>query len=160
MSIKSRSQRQELAMLLPAVIFLIALIVVPFALSIWFSFTDQRLVPRPIPTKVVGLTNYFRMLDDPLFWQAIWNTVLFALLVVPFQLAISLGAALILNAAIPFRSVFRAIAILPLLLPMTVIVAIWAVLFRIPNGPLNAAYQLFSGPGNYVDWIGSSSTAN
>ena len=114
MSIKSRSQRQELAMLLPAVIFLTALIVVPFALSIWFSFTDQRLVPRPIPTKVIGFTNYFRMFDDPLFWQAIWNTVLFALLVVPFQLAISLGAALILNAAIPFRSVFRAIAILPL----------------------------------------------
>ena len=159
MSIKSRSQRQELAMLLPALIFLTALIVVPFALSIWFSFTDQRLVPRPIPTKVIGFTNYFRMFGDPLFWQAIWNTVLFAALVVPFQLAMSLGAALILNAAIPFRSVFRAIAILPLLLPMTVIVAIWAVLFRIPTGPLNATYQWFTGSEHYIDCLGNSSTA-
>lgn len=159
MSIKSRSQGQELAMLLPAVIFLIALIVVPFALSIWFSFTDQRLVPRPIPTKIIGLTNYFRMFEDPLFWQALRNTALFALLVVPLQLAISLGVALILNAALPFRAVFRAIAILPLLLPMTVIVAIWAVLFRTPNGPFNMIYQAFAGAGNYVDWIGNPSTA-
>src|SRR4051812_37068481 len=102
MSIKSRSRGHELAMLMPAVILIIALTVVPFAMSIWFSFTDQRLAPRPIPTKIIGLTNYFRMFEDPLFWQAIWNTVLFALLVVPFQLAISLGVALILNAALPF----------------------------------------------------------
>lgn len=159
MKVGNRDRAQEIAMLLPAVLFLAVLIATPFLLSVWFSFTDQRLVPRPVPTKVIGLTNYQRMFEDPKFWQAIGNTILFAVLVVPFQLAISLGTALILNAAIPFRAVFRSIAILPLLLPMTVIVAIWAVLFRIPNGPLNAALQLFTGPGNYVDWIGQSSTA-
>jgi multiple sugar transport system permease protein len=159
MRIKTKGQGQQLAMLLPALIFITALIVVPFLLSVWFSFTDQRLVPRPIPTKVIGLTNYQRMFADPLFWQAIRNTVLFALIVTPVQLAISLGAALILNAAIPFRSFFRSVAILPLLLPMTVIVSIWAVLFRIPAGPFNAVYQWFAGPGNYVDFLGNPSTA-
>lgn len=159
MSIKSRSTRQELAMLLPAMLFLLIIIAVPFALSIWFSFTDQRLAPRPIPTSFIGWTNYERMFADRLFWQAIGNTLLFAVLVVPFQLAISLAAALALNAAIPFRNVFRAVSILPLLLPITVVVAIWAVLYRIPTGPLNAAYQLFAGPQNYIDFIGGSSTA-
>jgi multiple sugar transport system permease protein len=159
MSIKTHGRGQEWAMLLPAVIFVIVLIVVPFVLSGWFSFTDQRLVPRPIPTKIIGLTNYERMFGDPLFWQAIWNTVFFALLVVPFQLSISLGVALVLNSAIPFRSFFRSVAMLPLLLPMTVIVAIWAVLFRIPNGPFNAAYQLFAGSGVYVDFLGNPATA-
>ena len=146
-------------MLLPAMIFIVAVIVVPFALSIWFSFTDQRLVPRPIPTKFIGFTNYERMFADPEFWKAIGNTVFFAMLVVPFQLAISLGAALALNTLIPARGFFRSVVMLPLLLPITVVVAIWAVLFRIPNGPLNAAWQLFAGQGNYVDWIGTSSTA-
>lgn len=159
MQVGKRERAQEFAMLLPALLFLLVLIVTPFLLSVWFSFTDQRLVPRPVPTKVIGLTNYQRMFEDPKFWQAIGNTVYFAALVVPFQLAISLGTALILNAAIPFRSIFRSIAILPLLLPMTVIVAIWAVLFRIPNGPLNAVVQLVAGPQSYVDWIGQSSTA-
>lgn len=159
MRIRTRSHGQELAMLLPALIFIIALIVVPFLLSIWFSFTDQRLVPRPIPTKFIGTTNYQRMFVDPLFWQAIWNTVLFALVVTPVQLALSLGAAMALNSTIPFRSFFRSVAILPLLLPMTVIVSIWAVLFRIPAGPFNAVYQWFAGSGNYVDFLGNPATA-
>ena len=159
MRIKTKGQGQELAMLLPALVFITALIVVPFLLSVWFSFTDQRLVPRPIPTKFIGATNYERMFVDPLFWQAIWKTVLFALIVTPVQLGMSLGAALILNSAIPFRSFFRSVAILPLLLPMTVIVSIWAVLFRIPSGPFNAVYQWFAGQGNYVDFLGNPSTA-
>lgn len=159
MRIRTRGQGQELAMLLPALIFITALIVVPFLLSVWFSFTDQRLVPRPVPTKFIGTTNYERMFADPLFWQAIRNTVVFALIVTPVQLGMSLGAALILNSAIPFRSFFRSVAILPLLLPITVIVSIWAVLFRIPAGPLNAVYQWFAGQGNYVDFLGNPSTA-
>jgi multiple sugar transport system permease protein len=155
----NKDRWQEFIMLSPALLFLLVVIAVPFSLSVWFSFTDQRLVPRPVPTAFVGLTNYSRLLDDPRFWQAIGNTVLFTVLVVPFQLSISLGTALILNTAIPFRSVFRSIAMLPLLLPTTVVVAIWAVLFRIPNGPLNAALHIFTGPDAYVDWIGSTSTA-
>jgi multiple sugar transport system permease protein len=156
----SRKDRlQEIGMLMPAMILLVVVTLIPFALSIWFSFTDQRLVPRPVPTKFIGLTNYQRMFADPDFWQAIWNTVYFAVLVVPFQLAISLSAALALNSFIPARGFFRSVAMLPLLLPITVVVAIWAVLFRIPNGLLNAVWQLFAGQGNYVDWIGSSSTA-
>lgn len=159
MSINSRSKRQELAMLVPAVLCLLAIIIVPFALSVWFSFTDQRLAPRPIPTSFIGFTNYERMFADRLFWQAIGNTVLFAVLVVPLQLAISLCAAMALNAAIPFRGLFRSVSILPLLLPMTVVVAIWAMLYRIPTGPFNSIYQWFAGPGSYIDFIGGSGTA-
>ena len=159
MNIRKKSQLQQYAMLAPAVLALGILFVLPFFLSFWFSFTDQHLVPRPVPSRFIGLRNYTRILTDDDFWQAVGNTVLFAVLVVPFQLAISLAGALILNSKIPFRSAFRAISILPLLLPMTVVVAIWAVIYRIPNGPLNAAYQLFAGPGAYVDWLGSSTTA-
>ena len=146
---------QEYAMLLPALIALVVVLVVPFLMSVYFSFTDQRLVPRPIPTRFIGLTNYIRLFEDPLFWQAVRNTLWFAVLVVPVQLAVSLSVALILNAAIPLRSFFRAVAILPLLLPMTVIVAIWAVLYRIPNGPFNALWQGLTQSAGYVDWLGN-----
>lgn len=155
--LKGRSQ--ELAMLLPAMLCLVLIIVVPFTLSVGFSFTDQRLMPRPIPTRFIGWTNYERMFADRLFWQAIGNTLLFTVLVVPFQLMISLTVAMALNAAIPFRGLFRTVSILPLLLPITVVVAIWAVLYRIPTGPLNSVYQLFAGPEQYIDFIGGSDTA-
>ncbi|GGE61751.1 carbohydrate ABC transporter permease [Actibacterium pelagium] len=159
MSTKSRDKRQQMLMLAPALIFLGLLIVVPFFMSIGLSFTDQRLVPRPIPTRFVGFTNYERLFDDPLFWKAVGNTALFAALVVPFQLFISLSVALVLNTALPFRGMFRAISVFPLLLPMSVVVAIWAVIYRIPTGPLNAIYQFFAGSEAYIDFIGSSSTA-
>lgn len=159
MAVRFRSRVQQYAMIAPAVLGLTLIVIIPFALSFWFSFTDQRLVPRPVPTQFVGLRNYSRVLADPEFWQAVGNTVLFATLVVPVQLSLSLGAALILNAKLPLRAALRAVSILPLLLPMTVIVAIWAVLYRIPNGPFNAVWQVFAGGDAYVDWLGTSSTA-
>lgn len=159
MDVRSRSRVQQYAMLAPAVLGLALIVIIPFTLSFWFSFTDQKLVPRPVPTQFVGLRNYARVVADPAFWQAVGNTVLFAALVVPVQLSLSLGVALILNAKLPFRAALRAVSILPLLLPMTVIVAIWAVLYRIPNGPFNAVWQVFAGDGAYVDWLGTSSTA-
>lgn len=146
-------------MLLPAVALLLTIIILPFALSVFFSFTDQRLTPRPIPTRIVGVTNFARLFADSLFWKALGNTFLFTILVTPFQLAISLAVALILNATIPFRVFFRTVAIIPLLLPMTVVAAIWAVMYRIPNGPLNSVVQSFAGSSAYVDWLGSTSTA-
>ncbi|HEY8578219.1 MAG TPA: sugar ABC transporter permease [Devosia sp.] len=159
MDIRTRGLAQQWAMLLPALILILVLVVSPFVLSMYFSVTDQRLVPRPVPTKIVGALNYQRMFSDPLFWQAVWNTFLFAVIVTPVQLGMSLGGALVLNSAIPLRSFFRAVAILPLLLPMTVIVAIWAVLFRIPAGPFNAVYQWFAGADSYINFLGNPSTA-
>ena len=146
-------------MLAPALLALMLLVVLPFALSVWFSLTDQRLMPRPVPTRFVGLRNYARVLGDPGFWQACRNTLAFALLVVPLQLGLSLAAALALDARLPGRTVFRSVAILPLLLPMTVVTAIWAALYRIPDGPFNAALQLLAGAGVQVDWLGSPATA-
>ena len=159
MSIHTRARRQQWLMLAPALFFLALLIVTPFFMSIGLSFTDQRLVPRPIPTRFIGFTNYERLFTDPLFWKAVGNTALFAALVVPFQLAISLSVAMVLNTAIQLRGLIRTISVFPLLLPMSVVVAIWAVMYRIPTGPLNAVYQLFAGPDAYIDFIGSSSTA-
>ena len=57
-------------MLAPALLALLGLVVLPFALTVWFSVTDQRLMPRPVPTRFVGLRSYARVLGDPAFWQA------------------------------------------------------------------------------------------
>lgn len=146
-------------MLAPALLALLGLVVLPFALTVWFSVTDQRLMPRPVPTRFVGLRNYARVLADPEFRQACRNTLAFAVTVVPLQLALSLAAALALDTRLPGRAFFRSVALLPLLLPMTVVAAIWAALYRIPDGPLTAALQLLAGAGARVDWLGDPATA-
>jgi multiple sugar transport system permease protein len=145
----------ELLLILPATLLLAIFVVLPFFMAGYLSFTDIRLIPRPIPTEFVGLDNYRRVLSDPEFWQAFRNTLAFALMVVPFQCAISLGVALLLNSRLPLRSFFRSVALLPLLTPITVTVVIWAVLYRIPDGFMNNLIKALGYTGSYIDLLGS-----
>lgn len=155
---RRQSLTEELLLLLPATLLLLCFLVVPFVMAVYLSFTDQRLVPNPVPTALVGLQNYRQILTDPAFWQAFKNTAYFALLVVPFQCAISLGIAVLLNSSFPLRSFFRSVSILPLMTPITVVIVIWAAFYRIPDGLFNNIIKAF-GAGTYVDWLGSPTWA-
>jgi len=146
----------ETALIAPAAILLIVFLILPFFMAGYLSFTNERLVPRPIPTRFVGFENYTRVLGDPDFWQAFRNTFYFALLVVPLQLSMSLGAAMLLNGRLRFRSFFRSVALLPLVTPITVIIVIWAAMFQIPDGLLNNLIRLFGYRGDYVNWLGDA----
>ncbi|AZI44448.1 sugar ABC transporter permease [Deinococcus psychrotolerans] len=149
---------EELLLLLPATVLLVGFLIVPFVMAIYLSFTDQRLIPNPVPTGLVGFQNYVQILTDPEFWQAFRNTAYFALLVVPFQCGISLLVAVFLNSNFPLRSFFRSMAILPLMTPMTVVIVIWSAFYRIPDGLFNNLIKAF-GASTYVDWLGSAAWA-
>lgn len=149
----------EGALLAPAIILLLIFIIAPFFLSGYLSFTNERLIPRPIPTQWVGWLNYSRALTDPDFWQAIRNTLYFTVLIVPFQCALALGVALLLNKKLAGLTIFRSIAMLPLLAPITVIIAIWAALYQVPNGFFNTAVNIVTGDDRIIDFLGSKSLA-
>ena len=146
----------EGALILPAAILLLVFLIGPFVMAGVLSFTNERLIPRPIPTRFVGFDNYARALGDPDFWQAFRNTFYFAMLVVPLQLSISLGSAMLLNAKIHARSFFRTVTLLPLVTPITVVIVIWAALFQIPDGMLNNLLRLFGYDGAYINWLGDA----
>lgn len=149
----------EFVLLLPATVLLLGFLVLPFLMAGYLSFTDERLIPRPFPTALVGFENYARILSDPEFWQAFRNTAYFAVLVVPFQCAVALAVAILLNGALLFRSFFRTVSLLPLMTPITVVVVIWAVLYRIPDGFMNNLVQGLGYHGRYIDWLGSATWA-
>ncbi len=149
----------EIGMLLPAIILLLIFVFIPFFLSTYFSFTNEKLMPRPIPTQLLGFRNYERVLTDPEFWQAVGNTVYFALWVIPIQLTMSLGSAILLNSKLKAVGLFRSITILPMLTPMTVIVAIWAALLQTPDGMFNGLYQWITQSNDYIDWLGDGDIA-
>ena len=89
-------------MLIPALVLLALFVFVPILLSFQFSFTNERLMPQPLPARWLGLRNYERVLTDPEFWTAVRNTVYFAAVVIPVQLSLSLaptGRRLLLRPA-------------------------------------------------------------
>jgi len=82
-------------------------------------------VERPF----VGLANYARALQDPLFHIAIRNVIIFLVINVPMTVAVSMVLATALNAAIPFRAFFRAAYYVPYITASVAAVGIWLWLF-------------------------------
>ncbi|MCA8836739.1 MAG: sugar ABC transporter permease [Gammaproteobacteria bacterium] len=162
MNLKRKSVRRDYSvwlLALPGGLLLALFVVLPFLMSLYLSFTSERLLPRPISSALVGLRNYERVLTDAEFWQAVANTVYFTVVVVPVQLALALAAALLLNSRIKGIALLRTVAILPLLVPITVVAVLWAALLQTPDGLLNSVYQWVSGSVGHIDWLGSSATA-
>jgi len=106
--------------MLPAAAFLILFLAYPLGLGIWLSFTDAR-IGRP--GEFIGLENYEWLMDDPVFWVSVFNTLLYTIVASAFKFAIGLYLALLLNQHMPFKAIIRALVLIPFIVP-TVLSAI------------------------------------
>jgi multiple sugar transport system permease protein len=100
--------------MLPAAIFLLCFLTYPLGLGVWLGFTDTT-IGRP--GVFVGLENYAWLADDPVFWLAVFNTVVYTVVASVLKFALGLWLALILNERLPFKTFFRAIVLLPWVVP-------------------------------------------
>ena len=100
--------------MLPAAVFLLFFLTYPLGLGIWLSFTDRTLSR---PGQYIGLENFEWLWDDPVFWLSVFNTFLYTLVASVFKFALGLYLALLLNNHIPFKSIIRAVILLPFIVP-------------------------------------------
>jgi multiple sugar transport system permease protein len=109
------------------------------AASAYYSFTAYKIVNTP---RWIGLANYHQMFfEDELFWVALANSALYAVMAIPFGLCVSFIFALALNANIRGLSVYRTIFFLPSLVPTVAVSILWLWLFHTRYGLLNAALE-------------------
>jgi sorbitol/mannitol transport system permease protein len=134
----------------PTIGLLVAWMVVPLALTIWFSFQGYNLLTPP--RGFVGLDNYRFLLTDPGLPTVIVNTVL--LVVVPLAATIVLGTfcAVLFDGAFYGRPVARLLAIAPFFVMPTVSALVWKNLLMHPVYGLFAwiSRTLGSAP---IDWF-------
>lgn len=121
----------------PALLLLLFFLIVPFCMAIYFSLTDQRLLPGPFPTQFVGLQNFIRLLSDDAFHHALINNFLFALVVVPLQAAFALLLGILTNQKIRGIVFFRTIYFMPVVTTMVVIAVIWTFFYSSDHGLVN-----------------------
>jgi multiple sugar transport system permease protein len=137
---------------------LLALLIYPLIDVIRLSFYDSNLQRETW----VGLGNYIALMQDPLFWKAFYQTVLFTFWSVVLHLVIGLALALLLNMHInpTFRTFARGLLIVPWLLAPTVAGMIW-VLMLAPIGVFNGVLISLGllDPMETVSWLGDPSTA-
>ena len=114
--------------LLPALLGLVLFLVGPFVLAVCLGFTNYRL-NSPLPTRWVGLANYELLFGEPKLVRALLNNLTFAAVVVPVQTAMALGLALLVDRSLRGMSVFRTCFFLPVVYPMALVSAVWALIF-------------------------------
>jgi multiple sugar transport system permease protein len=103
--------------------------------------------------RFVGLGNYAEMLQRPLFWQALGNTLYFVVVGVPLSIGASLGAALLLHSrSARWRALFRTALFAPVVTTLVAVAVIWRYLLSTRYGLLNYALG-FIGI-DPIDWLG------
>ncbi len=116
---QSKSQRKQLALAMvfigPWIIGLLAFTVYPIYYTVQLSFTRYAGFGDP---EWIGLGNYRRMLDDPLFTKALWNTIYYTGLAVPIGVVVAMVLALAMNQDMPEIPIYRVILYLPSVLPL------------------------------------------
>ena len=121
-------------MVAPSVLLLLGWMVVPLAMTLWFSFQSYNLL-SPGMEQFIGWTNYKYFLSDPAFWQAMANT----LLIVAGVLVITVGGgillALLLDQPMFGQGMVRILMIAPFFIMPTVSALVWKNMFMNPvNG--------------------------
>jgi len=114
MKLTLRTQRQLVPylFLLPALIFFLVFQLYPLFQGIQMSFFHWSIMPTK-PSTFIGLDNYIRAFNDPIFITAIQNTLSYTLVTVPLQMIFAMAAAVLLNNIGRGKVFFRAIYYLP-----------------------------------------------
>jgi multiple sugar transport system permease protein len=141
--------------LAPALVLIGVFFFLPVLASFALSVTDFDIysVGDFDNARFVGLANYAALLENPLFWTALRNTFYFALIGGPLTVAISLGAALIVNAKlVRFKSFFRTVYFLPFVTTLVAVAIVWRYLYHPEYGLLN--YALGAVGVDPINWLG------
>jgi sorbitol/mannitol transport system permease protein len=149
-----RSERAlSLALMLPALVFLAVVTQAPFFVTLWYSFHTWILTSPELGHPWVGIDNFrYELTEDPIFRDAVLNTLELTAAIVGGSLVIGLGLALLLNRQFPFRGITRSLIIAPFFVMPTVNAVVQKNLFLNPIfGLVNWAWAELGFAR--IDWL-------
>jgi sorbitol/mannitol transport system permease protein len=118
-------------LLLPSVIVLLAWMIIPLAMTLWFSIQYYNLID-PTTTGFAGLDNYRYLVTDPDFWVSLRNTLVLVASVLVVTVGLGTLLAVVFNEPFPGRNVARVLAISPFFVMPTVSALVWKNLMMHP----------------------------
>ena len=147
------------AWVLPALVLLGAFVYLPLVQN--FGFSLQKWDIYSGTSEFVGLKNYLKLVDDPIFWSALGNNLLYAVISVAFQVfgAIVLAAIIESIRSDRWRRSLRAIYFVPSAISLTVAGLLFYFIYEPNLGLLNAALDSVGLDVLARPWLGQESTA-
>mgnify|MGYP005849146981 CR=1 FL=1 len=137
---------------------MLILIAYPLARGVIMSFTEVNLVEQGSMT-FVGLGQFARLMEDPVFWRALGNTVKWTVGVVTLQYLFGLGIALLLNEPIPLRGLFRGLILVPWVVPSVVAALVWRWVYAGDYGILNHMLRQVGLIQRPLEWLSTPDLA-
>ena len=128
---------------------------VPVLAAFVMSFTDFDIYSLGDLryARFVGMRNYLQLFEDPLFWKALWNTLYFLVAGGPLSIAVSLGAAVLLQSKlVRYQSFFRFVYFAPVVTTLVAVAIVWRFIYHPRFGVLNF-FLSFLGV-DMIDWLG------
>lgn len=145
-----QSTLKSLLYLAPALIFIGIFTIYPIFKSIDMSFyTDFNLFTGEIRAR--GLENYQELLSDPKFFDALKNTAIYVIGVVPTSIIISLAIAVLLNSIKLLQTFFRSIYFIPFVTSTVAISVVWSWLYHSRYGLINFFLGFIGIDG--INWL-------
>lgn len=137
--------------MLPAAVLLLLFLTYPLGLGTWLGFTDAK-VGRG--GEWVGLENFSFLIGDSVTRLALFNTLVYTIVASVLKFALGLWLALLLNRNLPFKSFFRAVVLLPWIVPTALsAIAFWWI-YDSQFSVISWALQRLGLIDRYIDFLG------
>ena len=138
--------------ILPSIILLIVFHVIPILMSIFFSFTEYNTIQPPVFN---GLSNYRRLIKDSFVSASLFNTLVYTVLVVPIQTALSMVLAYLIakKSQNKWGDFVRSALFIPVITSMIMVGTIWRILLASDSGIVNQFLEFLRLPA--VNWLGA-----
>ena len=159
----NRRRRKELTaayvFLAPGFLLFALVILYPIVRAFQISLYNWSLVPGTA-SRFLGLHNYNRAIHDPIFWRALENTGFYMAVTVPGQIVLGLAAAVLLDAWLPARGLFRTLVYIPVVTSWVVVSLLFQYLFITDGGLVNwIIHDNLHLVGHDINWLGARWTA-
>lgn len=138
----------------PAIAVLLALSIYPLLYIIKISF--QTGSGESIKW---SLSNFTRLFSDSFFRDALLHTLIYAIVALTFEFLIGLGLALLVDRPLRGRNIFRAVLLIPMMLPPVVVGVVWRLMFNPNFGAINGTLKSMGANTDALTWTASPALA-
>lgn len=139
---------------LPNILGILVFFFIPALFTFAISFTDWKFTTKT--ANFVGFSNFVRLFQDEMFYEALKNTFVF-LLSVPVSIILAFFVAILLNRQVYIKNWLRAMYFLPYITSGVAVAFVWMLLFDAQNGPINQFLRMI-GIDNPPGWFSTTTS--
>jgi multiple sugar transport system permease protein len=139
-------------LVVPAVVYVLALIGFPLVLGLWYSVTNTTVAQ---PGTFIGLKNFIDVTKDPTFGLAVRNTAIIGLVATVAKITLSVALAFLMLGTFPGRGILRVLFVLPWTIPIALSTIAWKWMFHSQYSVLNWIGIHLGLMDQGIQWLGT-----